>query len=75
MRPRDHTGKFISSNYKVFKDVDTLKMSIKNCDDKRFDGIYNLYLDTIQDTGEEYMIQLSLDSENAYIQAIRPELP
>lgn len=74
MNPGDHSGNFISFNYKVYKDVDTLRMSIKNCEDKRFDGIYNFYLDTIQDTGESYIIRLSLDKEDSYIEAIRPRL-
>lgn len=74
IKPGDYTGNFISSDYKIFKDLDTLKMSIKNCEDKRFDGIYNFYLDTIQDTGESYIIQLTLDKEDSYIQAIRPRL-
>jgi hypothetical protein len=74
MNVEDRTDKFISFNYEVFKDLDTLRMGIKNCEDKRFDGVYNLSIDTIQDTREQYMIQLTLDSKNSYIQAIRPKL-
>ncbi|MFH6996040.1 hypothetical protein [Flavobacterium sp. FlaQc-48] len=74
MKGEDRSNNFISSDYKIFKDLDTLKMSIKNCEDKRFDGIYNFYLDTIRDDGESYLIQLALDKEDSYIQAIRPRL-
>ncbi|MCV9932942.1 hypothetical protein OIU80_11685 [Flavobacterium sp. LS1R47] len=64
----------VSSDYKVFKDINTLRINIRNCEEKRFDGIYNMHIDTIQDTGESYIIQLSLDNEDTYIEAMRSML-
>ncbi|KIA91792.1 hypothetical protein B8T70_21085 [Flavobacterium sp. AJR] len=67
-------GRFVSSDYEIFKHSDSLKLNIKNCEEKRFDGTYNMYIDTIQDTGESYIIQLILDKEDTYIQAVRSKL-
>ena len=65
---------FTYSNFKIYKDSITLKMDIKNCEDIRLNGDYNLHIDTIQETGEEYILQMTLRNKNTYIQAIRPRL-
>lgn len=70
----DHSNDFTSADYKIFKQLDTLKIDITNCEDRRFDGNYNLYIDTIQNTKEKYIIRITLDSENILIQAIKPKL-
>lgn len=67
-------GRFVSFDYEIFKHLDSLRLNIKNCEEKRFDGTYNMYIDTIQDTGESYIIQLILDKEDTYIEAVRSKL-
>jgi hypothetical protein len=70
----DNTNDFTSADYRIFNKLDTLRIDIKNCEDRRFEGNYNLYVDTIKNTKEEYIIQITLDSENNLIQAIKPKL-
>ncbi|KIA97332.1 hypothetical protein OA93_15525 [Flavobacterium sp. KMS] len=74
IKREDGEGEFVSSDYEIFKHSDSLRLSVKNCEEKRFDGTYNMYIDTIQDTGESYIIQLILDKEDTYIQAVRSKL-
>lgn len=70
----DQTNDFTSADYEISDKLDTLKIDIKNCEDKRFNENFNLYIDTIQNTEEEYIIQITLDSRNVLIQAIKPKL-
>ena len=64
---------FVSSNYKIYKVTNSLKMDIK-CSDNNLTGNYNISIDTIGQDTESYHIQLTLDTENNYIQAIRHKL-
>ena len=70
----NHTNEFTSSKCKFYKKSDTLKMDIINSQDNRLDGSYNVYIDTISETNESYFLQLTLDTEKTYIQAIRSNL-
>ena len=63
------TDDFISADYTIFKEVDTLKIKIDNCEMKNLDGSYNLYIDTIQDFDKQHIIEITLDHENTYIKA------
>lgn len=65
---------FTSSYFKIYKDSTILKMDTKNCEDSRLNGDYDLYIDTIQDNEEDYILRMRLDSEDTYIQAIRSKL-
>lgn len=67
-------SKFVSSKYKFSKKLDTLQIDIKNSEDVRLNGNYTVYIDTISQTRESYIIQLTLDSENTYLEAIRSKL-
>lgn len=67
-------SKFITSKCKFYNIQDTLKMAIFNCKDSRLNGDYNVYIDTIQKTEAQYLIRFSLDSEDTYIQAVRPKI-
>ena len=49
-------------------------MDIINSEDNRLNGNYNVYIDTISETNESYFLQLTLDTEKTYIQAIRSKL-
>lgn len=66
--------KFINAKYKFTTYLDTLKLDVVRCEDDRLNANYNMYIDTISDDGKQYIIQLTLDSENTYIQAIRAKL-
>lgn len=70
----DDTKDFTSSDYVLLKKSNTLKIDIKNCEDSRFNDNYNFSIDTIQYTGEQYLIQITLNSGNTLIQAIRPKI-
>jgi hypothetical protein len=70
----NHTNEFTSSKCKFYKKLDTLKMDIINSEDNRLNGNYNVYIDTISETNESYFLQLTLDTEKTYIQAIRSKL-
>jgi hypothetical protein len=67
-------SKFIYADYNFFMKSDTLKIDIKNCSDIRFNSNYNVYIDTVRNFEKQYIIQLTLDSEDSYIQAIRSSL-
>jgi uncharacterized membrane protein len=64
---------FVSSKYNIFKESNLLKMDVK-CSDNTLSGNYNIKIDTIGQDEESYHIQLTLDTENNYIQAIRHKL-
>lgn len=67
----DGSNEFISSDYKIYKNKESLKITLINCNEKRLEGVYDLYIDTLSNTKDQYMIQLTLDRENTYIRAIR----
>ncbi len=67
-------SEFIKFDYKFYKDVDTLKVNITNAEDIRLNANYNVYIDTIGETEEVYLIKLTLDNEKTYIEAIRQKL-
>lgn len=60
---------WFTSEYNIFKKKDTLKFSISNSEDERFNATYNMYLDTVDDSGMYHHLILTLDSENVYIVA------
>ncbi|MDR6302310.1 hypothetical protein [Mesonia maritima] len=64
-------GKSIDATYDIFKQNDTLKLSITKSDDERLEGVYNLYIDTIAKMDRQYKVQIALDSENTYLSALR----
>ena len=63
---------FISADYKIFKQNDTMRIALKNCADQRFEGVYDLYLDTISRTSNQYILQVAFDSYDMYFSAVRP---
>ena len=64
--------KNVGATYLIFKEKDTLKIKIEKSEDERIEGIYDLYIDTIQENElQQYLIQISLDKENTYISAFR----
>ncbi|WP_430400114.1 hypothetical protein [Flavobacterium sp.] len=67
----DRTNDFVSLDYRIYKEIDSLRMIIQNSEDSRFDGVYDLYVDTIQKFDYQQIIEITLDSENTYFKAIR----
>ncbi|WP_264559119.1 hypothetical protein [Flavobacterium sp. N2270] len=67
----DANNNFISSDYEIVRKRDSLMIEIRNCEDARFDGYYDFYIDTIQEFKTQHIIQLTFDSENTYIKAQR----
>lgn len=67
-------SEFIKFDYKFYKDVDTLKVNITNAEDIRLNANYNVYIDTIGESEEDYLIKLTLDNEKTYIETIRQKL-
>jgi hypothetical protein len=63
--------KFINTSYNIFNENDTLKMKISNSEDKRLNATFYMYIDTIHETKTYHRIQLSLDSENLFIIALK----
>ena len=74
IKRENRNSEFISSKCKLYMHLDTLKMDIKNCEDSRFNANYNVYIDTIEKNEKYYMIQLTLDSEDTYLQSFRQKL-
>lgn len=74
IKRKNGVSKFIYADYNLFIKSDTLKIEIKNCNDIRFNVDYNVYIDTVRNFEKHYILQLTLDSEDSYIQAIRPIL-
>jgi hypothetical protein len=64
---------FISANYKISQKSDSLMINI-NSQDVKLKGNYQMQIDTIQDTGEQFIIHLFLRNKNVHIEAIRPKL-
>ncbi|MFB9097201.1 MULTISPECIES: hypothetical protein [Flavobacterium] len=64
-------NQFVLYDYKFYMNVDTLKIDVFNSKDPRLNANYNIYIDTIQETEESYTLQLTLDTEKTYIQAIK----
>ncbi|RZL39454.1 MAG: hypothetical protein EOP00_27775 [Pedobacter sp.] len=64
----------VYANYKLYKSLDTLRLKITKCSDNRFNKNFNLYLDTIENSDNQFLIRLTLDSENTFIQAIKPKI-
>ncbi len=65
---------FVNARFNIHTESKTLQINIKDSEDKRFNGNYNLYIDTIQNNEEDYIIRLTLDSEKTFIEAIRSKL-
>lgn len=61
----------VRATYEIFKENDTLKIRIKKSDDKRIEGIYDFYIDTIGERDAAYLLQVSLDSEKTYLSALK----
>ena len=61
-------------NYEFSLNEDKPVIDITDSPNNFIDGNYNVYMDTLQDDGESYLIRLTLDSENTYFQAIRNKL-
>lgn len=70
----DLDGNFLTYQYELSKQSDSLSMNIINKSESKLNGNYDLHIDTIQNNPEDYIIQITLDSENTYIQAIRSKL-
>ena len=70
----DRSNEFVSSRCKFKKKLKNLEMDIFDSEDKRFNGNYDVHIDTLENNKEEYILQLTLDTEDTYIQAIRPIL-
>lgn len=70
----DRSNEFVSSRCKFKKNLKNLEMDIFDSEDKRFNGNYDVHIDTLENNKEEYILQLTLDTEDTYIQAIRPIL-
>lgn len=73
-RDENRENKFVSSRYSLLKNRDTLKLDITKTADKRLIGNYDVYIDTIGETTESYIIRLTFDSENTYMEAVRSKL-
>ncbi len=67
----NRNDKSVRATYEIFKKNDTLKIQIEKSDDQRLEGIYDLYIDTLEETNMYYKIQLSLDKEETYLSALR----
>ncbi len=63
----------VTSKFKVSNKSNSYFLDLIS-NDKNIDGNYNIYIDTIQEDHESYLIRLTLDSEKTYIQAIRQKL-
>ena len=70
----DRSNEFVSSRCKFKKKLKNLEMDIFDSEDKIFNGNYDVHIDTLENNKEEYILQLTLDTEDTYIQAIRPIL-
>lgn len=71
VKRENRNPKFVRATYEIFKENDTLKIRIVKSDDVRLEGVYDLYIDTLSQTNLHYRVQLSLDSENTYLSALR----
>ncbi|PIV48652.1 MAG: hypothetical protein COS19_12690 [Flavobacteriaceae bacterium CG02_land_8_20_14_3_00_34_13] len=61
----------VRATYEIFKENDSIKMRIEKSDDKRIEGIYDFYIDTIGERDAAYLLQVSLDSEKTYLSALK----
>lgn len=66
--------KFIDADYSVYKDSSKSMLKIANCKDFKFNHIFEIHIDTIDYTEESFLLKLTLDAENAYIEAVKPKL-
>lgn len=61
----------VSASYEIFKENDILKIRIEKSDDKKIEGVYDFYIDTLSQTNMHYKLLISLNSENTYLSALR----
>ncbi len=67
-------SKFIDADYYIYKDSSINKLKIVNCKDFRFNHDFDVHIDTIDYSKESFLLKLTLDADNAYIEAVKMKL-
>ncbi|MFN3639891.1 MAG: hypothetical protein ACK4UK_03145 [Flavobacterium sp.] len=70
-REDNKKGQFINCKYIFYKKQDSLMVHVYDCEDERLSANFNLYIDTISEYKEQYLIELSFDSEKTFMSAFR----
>lgn len=63
--------KTIFADFKFYKVKNQIFLDIKNSKDKRINGNYNVYVDTLQTTPQNYVLKMTVDSEETFFIAHR----